>query len=47
MGSEDHRDREKDTLEISQSQFIRSVISRFNVSKFCPLPVLLPWTSGT
>ena len=38
MGSKYERDREKGTLEISQTQFIRSVLSRFDVSKFNPTP---------
>ena len=38
MGSGYHRDREKGTLEISQTHFIRSVLNRFDVSKSIPIP---------
>ena len=38
MGSEYKRDREKGTLEISQTQFIQSVLNRFGVSKSSPIP---------
>ena len=38
MGSKYERDREKGTLEISQTQFIRSVLNRFDVSKSSPIP---------
>ncbi|CAM9979339.1 unnamed protein product, partial [Sphacelaria rigidula] len=36
MGSEYKRNREKGTLEISQTQFMKSVLSRFDVSKTSP-----------
>ena len=39
MGSEYKRDREKGTLEISQTQFIQSVINSFGVSKSSAIPV--------
>ena len=38
MGSEYRRDREKGTLEISQTQFIRNVVERFGVTKTSPIP---------
>ena len=38
MGSEYKSDRAKGTLEISQTQFIRSVLHRFAVSKSSPIP---------
>ena len=38
MGSEYKRDREKGTLEISQTQSIQSVLSRFGVSKSSSIP---------
>ena len=38
MGSEYKRGREKGTLEISQNQFIQSVLNRFGVSKSSPIP---------
>ena len=38
MGSEYKRDREKGNLEISQTQFIQSVLNRFGVSKSSPIP---------
>ena len=38
MGSEYKRGREKGTLEISQTQFIQSVLNRFGVSKSSPVP---------
>ena len=38
MGSEYKRDRGKGTLEISQTQFIRSVLNRFDVSKSSAIP---------
>ena len=41
MGSEYKRDREKGTLEISQTQFIRNVLNRFDVSKSSPVPATL------
>ena len=36
--SEYKRDREKGTLKISQTQFIRDVLNRFGVSKSSPIP---------
>ena len=38
MGSEYRRDREKGTLEISQTQFIRNVVDRFGITKTSPIP---------
>ena len=38
MGSEYRRDRERGTLEISQTQFIHSVLNRFNVTKNSAIP---------
>ena len=38
MGSEYKSDRAKGTLEISQTQFIRSVLYGFDVSKYSPIP---------
>ena len=38
MGSEYKRDREKGTLEISQTQFIRNVVERFRITKTSPIP---------
>lgn len=38
MGSEYKRDREKGTLEISQTQFIRNVVERFGITKTSPIP---------
>ena len=38
MGSEYRRDREKGTLVISQTQFIRSVVDRFGITKTSPIP---------
>ena len=38
MGSEYKRGRENGTLEISQTQFIRSVLNRFDVSKSSAIP---------
>ena len=38
MGSEYWRDREKGTLEISQTQFIRTVVNRFGIAKTSPIP---------
>ena len=38
IGSEHRRDREKGTLEISQTQFIQSVLNRFGFSKSSPIP---------
>ena len=38
MGSEYERDRDKGTLEISQTQFIQSVLNRFGVSKSSLIP---------
>ena len=38
MVSEYKRDREKGTVEISKTQFIRSVLDRFDVSKSSPIP---------
>lgn len=37
MGSEYRRNREEGMLEISQTQFIRSVLDRFNVTKSSPI----------
>ena len=41
MGSEYKRDREKGTLEISQTQFIRNVVERFGIPKTSPIPASL------
>ena len=38
MGSEYKRDREKGTLEISQTQFIRNDVIRFGITKTSPIP---------
>ena len=38
MVSEYKRDRKKGTLKISQTQFIRSVLNRFDISKSSPIP---------
>ena len=38
MGSGYKRDREKGTLEISQTQFIRNVVERFGITKTSPIP---------
>lgn len=38
MDSEYKRDREKDTLEIVQTQFFQNAIDRFGVTKTSPLP---------
>ena len=38
MGSEYERDREKGTLELSQTQFIRNVVERFGITKTSPIP---------
>ena len=38
MGSEYRRDREKETLEISQTQFIRNVVDRFGITNTSPIP---------
>ena len=38
MGSDCRRDREKGTLEISQTQFIRNVVDRFGITKTSPIP---------
>ena len=38
MGSGYKRDREKGTLEISQTQFIRNVVERFKITKTNPIP---------
>ena len=38
MGSEYKRDRKRGTLEISQTQFIKSVLNRFDVSKTSYIP---------
>ena len=38
MGSEYRRDREKGTLEISQTQFIRNVVDRFDITRTSPIP---------
>ena len=38
MGSEYKRNREKGTLEISQTQFIRNVVERFGITKTSPIP---------
>ena len=38
IGSECKRHRGKGTSEISQSQFIESIVNRFDVSKSSPLP---------
>ena len=38
MGSEHRRDREKGTLEISQTQFTRNVVDRFGITKTSPIP---------
>ena len=38
MGSEYKRDREKGTLEISQTQFIGIVVERFGITKTSPIP---------
>ena len=38
MGSEYKRDREKGTLEISPTQFIRNVVERFGITKTSPIP---------
>ena len=38
MGSEYRRDREKGTLEISQTLFIRNVVDRFGITKTSPIP---------
>ena len=38
MGSEYRRDREKGTLEISQTQFIRNVVDCFGITKTSPIP---------
>ena len=38
MGSEYRRDREKGTLDISQTQFIRNVVDRFGITKTNPIP---------
>ena len=39
MGSEYKMDREKGTLDISQTRFIQNVLNRFCVSKSSPIPV--------
>ena len=39
MGSEYSRDCEKGTLEISQTQFIRSIAKRFGNTSTSPIPV--------
>ena len=41
MGSKYKRDREKRTLEISQTQFIRNVVERFGIIKTGPIPASL------
>ena len=41
MGSEDKRDREKGTLEVSQTQVIRNVDERFGITKPSPIPTSL------
>ena len=38
MSSEYRRDREKGTLEISQTQFIRNVVDCFGITKTSPIP---------
>ena len=38
MGSEYRRDREKRTLEISQTQFIRNVVDRFGITTTSTIP---------
>ena len=38
VGSEYRRDREKGTLEMSQTQFIRNVVDRFGITKTSPIP---------
>ena len=38
MGSEYKKDREKGTLEISQTQFIRNVVERLGITKTIPIP---------
>ena len=38
MGSEYKRNREKGTLEISQTQFVRNVVERFGITKTSPIP---------
>ena len=38
MGSEYERDREKGTLEISQTQLIRNVVEYFGITKNSPVP---------
>ena len=38
MGSQYKKDQEKGASEISQTQFIRSVLNRFDVSKSSPIP---------
>ena len=40
MCSEYRRNREKGTLEISQTQFIRNVVDRFGITKTSPIPAL-------
>ena len=39
MGGEYKRDREKGTLEIPQTQFVRNVVERFGITKTSPIPV--------
>ena len=39
MGSEYKRPREKGTLEISQTLFIRNAVERFRITKTSPIPV--------
>ena len=38
MGGEYKRDREKGTLEIPQTQFVRNVVERFGITKTIPIP---------
>ena len=38
MGSEYKRDREKGTLEILHTQFMRSFVDRFGITKTRPIP---------
>ena len=38
LGSEYKRDREKVTLEISQTRFIRNIVERFGITKTSPIP---------
>ena len=42
MGSDYRRDREKGTLEISQTQIVRNVVDRFGITKTSPIPASPP-----